>query len=210
MFHQPSPLSSISLRVRSSLRITLAFATWSPDTRRSTHVVGRPVPPGMALVAISATRARKDPARPVVPQRPPCRRCPVRHREHVCWLTPQPSADIGHVHALPNRYVSLPKQAHELLRTASLLHQRTLSSPSQGTRILSQDLDQDLGRGSDVTSEPACSGPVRSVPSRRDPAISVHRPESLRRSWLKNPKLRGRGRRPCAVSVHSASRMLWR
>jgi len=45
-----------------------------------------------------------------------------------------------------------PKLAHDLLCTASLLHPRTLSSPHRGTRILSQDLDQDLGRG----SEQAC------------------------------------------------------
>jgi hypothetical protein len=60
----------------------------------------------------------------------------------------RPPADIRHVHALPKVHVSLPKQAHDLLCTASLLHQRTLSSPRRDTRILSQDLDQDLGRGS--------------------------------------------------------------
>lgn len=49
---------------------------------------------------------------------------------------------------VPKVRISLPKQAHDLLCTASLLHQRTLSSPSRGTRILSQDLAQDLGRGS--------------------------------------------------------------
>jgi hypothetical protein len=61
---------------------------------------------------------------------------------------PQPSADIGHVHAIPKVNVSLPKQAHDLLCTASLLHQRTGSSPRRGARILSHDLDQDLGMGS--------------------------------------------------------------
>jgi hypothetical protein len=60
----------------------------------------------------------------------------------------QPSADIGHGRALPKVDISLPKQAHDLLCTASLLHPRTLSSPTRGTRILSQDLGQDLGRGS--------------------------------------------------------------
>jgi hypothetical protein len=60
----------------------------------------------------------------------------------------QPSADVGHVHALPKINVSLPKQAYDLLCTASLLHERTLSSPTRGTRILSQDRGQDLGRGS--------------------------------------------------------------
>ena len=60
----------------------------------------------------------------------------------------QPSADVRHVHALPKIHISLSKQAHDLLCTASLLHLRTLSSPYRGTRILSQELDQDLGRGS--------------------------------------------------------------
>jgi hypothetical protein len=60
----------------------------------------------------------------------------------------QPSADIRHVHALPKIHIRLPKQAHDLLCAASLLHLRTLSSPHPGTRLLSQDLEQDLGRGS--------------------------------------------------------------
>jgi hypothetical protein len=63
----------------------------------------------------------------------------------------QPSADIGHRRTLPKVHISLPKQAHDLLCTASLFHPRTLSSPTRGTRILSQDLDQDLGRGSLLT-----------------------------------------------------------
>jgi hypothetical protein len=60
----------------------------------------------------------------------------------------QPSADIGHGRTLPKVNISLPKKAHDLLCTASLFHPRTLSSPTRGTRILSQDPDQDLGRGS--------------------------------------------------------------
>ena len=56
--------------------------------------------------------------------------------------------DIGHRRTLPKVHVSLPTQAHNLLCTASLLHQRNLSSPTRGTRILSQELDQDLGRAS--------------------------------------------------------------
>ena len=59
----------------------------------------------------------------------------------------QPSADVGNGRTLPEVHISLPKQAHDLLCTASLLHQRTLSSPTWGTRFLSQELDQDLGRG---------------------------------------------------------------
>ena len=48
----------------------------------------------------------------------------------VCLLAdPQPSAHVRHVHALPKVHISLPKQAHDLLCTASLLHPRTLSSP---------------------------------------------------------------------------------
>ena len=42
-----------------------------------------------------------------------------------------------------------------LLCTASLLHQRTLSSPTSGTRILSQDVGHDVGRGSGSTSTTA-------------------------------------------------------
>jgi len=57
-------------------------------------------------------------------------------------------ADSGHVHVLPKVYVSLPTQARELLCAALFPHQRTPSSPIRDTRILSQDLDQDLGRGS--------------------------------------------------------------
>ena len=60
----------------------------------------------------------------------------------------QPLADIGHVHVLPKVHVSLPTQDHDLPCSASLLHQRTLSSPRRGTKILSHNLDQDLGRGS--------------------------------------------------------------
>jgi hypothetical protein len=53
-----------------------------------------------------------------------------------------------HIRTLPKIHVSLPKQAHDLLRTASLLHQKNRSRPIQGTTILSQDLDQDVGMGS--------------------------------------------------------------
>ena len=63
----------------------------------------------------------------------------------------QPSADIRHIHALPKIHVSLPKQANNLLCTVSLLHLRTLSNPTWGTRILSQELAQNLGRGSPVS-----------------------------------------------------------
>lgn len=69
-----------------------------------------------------------------------------------CVRVVQPSAHIGHVHALPKVNVSLPKQTHDLLCTASLPHPRTLSSPCWGMWILSQDLDQDLGRGSPAGS----------------------------------------------------------
>jgi hypothetical protein len=44
----------------------------------------------------------------------------------------QPSADIGHACTLPKVNVSLPKHTHDLLCTATLLHQRTLSSPTKG------------------------------------------------------------------------------
>ena len=83
----------------------------------------------------------------------------------------QPSADIGHVRALPEVSISLPKQAHDLRCTASLLHQRTLSSPRRGTRILPQDLDQDLGRGSVTTlhgEQPGGYVAVRGQFRRRD------------------------------------------
>ena len=76
---------------------------------------------------------------------------------------PQPSADIWNIHALPKIHVSLPKQANDLLCTVSLLHRRTLSNPTRGTRILSQELAQDLGRGSlkavpGTPARPAWSG----------------------------------------------------
>ena len=54
--------------------------------------------------------------------------------------------NIGQIHALSRVNVSLPKQAHDLLCTASRLHQRDLSSPNRHTRILSLELDKDLGR----------------------------------------------------------------
>jgi hypothetical protein len=100
------------------------------------------------------------------PRHPPClefsfwssRNCLAIFMIHPAELCPpaivrpladaQPSADIGHPHALTEIHVSLPKRARDLLGTASLLHQKTLSNPSRGTRILSQDLAQDLGRGS--------------------------------------------------------------
>ena len=63
-----------------------------------------------------------------------------------CVRAVQPLADNGHIHALPKVNVSLPTQAHDLLCTASLHHSRTLFSPCRGMKILSQDLDQDLGR----------------------------------------------------------------
>ena len=83
-----------------------------------------------------------------IPPRPPLRGG-ARSAKGVRLLADtQPSADIGHVRALPKVNVSLPKQAYDLLCTASLLHPRTLSSPIRGKRILSQDLAQDLGRAS--------------------------------------------------------------
>jgi hypothetical protein len=57
-------------------------------------------------------------------------------------------SDIRLARTLPKVYVSLPKQAHDPLCTVSLLHQRTLSNPTRGTRILSHDLDQELRRAS--------------------------------------------------------------
>jgi hypothetical protein len=58
----------------------------------------------------------------------------------------QPLADNGHVRLLPKVHVSMPEQAHDLLCNASPLHQRTVSRPRRGKRILSQGLAQGLGR----------------------------------------------------------------
>ena len=55
---------------------------------------------------------------------------------------------IGQIHALSRVNVSLPKQAHDLLCTASRLHQRDLSSPNRHPRILSLELDKDFGEES--------------------------------------------------------------
>jgi hypothetical protein len=84
----------------------------------------------------------------------------------------QPSTDIGHSRALPKVHVSLPKQAHDLLCTASLLHLRTLSSPTRGTRILSQDLAQDLGRGSVVAVDCMDDEAIRAAFSPEKPGKS--------------------------------------
>ncbi|MEX0669991.1 MAG: hypothetical protein WD060_05995, partial [Pirellulales bacterium] len=54
--------------------------------------------------------------------------------------------------ALPKVNVSLPKKTNDLLCTVSLLHLRTLSNPTRGKRILSQELAQVLGRGSGPAS----------------------------------------------------------
>ena len=59
-----------------------------------------------------------------------------------------PAADIRHGRALPKLHVSLPKQAHDLLCTASLRHQSNLFSSGRSTRIPTQELPQDLGRES--------------------------------------------------------------
>jgi hypothetical protein len=92
-------------------------------------------------------------ARAAAPHDPPRSADACRSAIGQPSLAVPPSADIGHVHPLPKVNVSLAKQAHDLLCTAPLFHQRTISSPSRGTRILSQDLDQDLGRGSTPTYE---------------------------------------------------------
>ena len=72
---------------------------------------------------------------------------------------PQPSADIWNIHALPKIHVSLPKQANNLLCTVSLLHLKTLSNPTWGTRILSQELAQNFGRGSITRASAAWISP---------------------------------------------------
>lgn len=54
----------------------------------------------------------------------------------------------------PKVRVCLPKQAPDLLCNASLLHQRARFSPNPGTRILSQDLGRNLGRGSNANYRP--------------------------------------------------------
>jgi hypothetical protein len=59
----------------------------------------------------------------------------------------QPSADIRHGRTLSKVHIRLPKQAHDLLGNASLLHQSTRSSPTSGTKILSHDLDRAFGKG---------------------------------------------------------------
>ena len=87
----------------------------------------------------------------------------------------QPSADIRHVRALSKVHISLPKQAHDLLGTASLLHLRTLSSPNRGTRMLSQDLGQDLGRGSHPEDARCLPGKQKALPSRQGGSNSLSR-----------------------------------
>jgi hypothetical protein len=79
--------------------------------------------------------------------------------------------NIGQIHALPRVNASFPKQAHDLFCTASLVHQRDLSSPNRGTRILSQELDKDLRRG---------AVPASGVIVRHD-AVAGHPPARVNR-----------------------------
>jgi hypothetical protein len=85
------------------------------------------VPPPMRAGRVTPCRStfpsHPVPAEPSTGHPRPAGGC--RGNESSC--DPQPSADVGHVHALPKVDVSLPKQAHDLLGTASLLHPRTLS-----------------------------------------------------------------------------------
>ena len=62
-------------------------------------------------------------------------------------MSGRPEADVADVRPLPEAKASLPTQAHDLLCTASLSRQKTLFSPTRGTGIVSQDLDQDFGKG---------------------------------------------------------------
>ena len=89
----------------------------------------------------------------------------------------------------------LSRHHRDLLCTASVLHQRTLSSPTRGMGFFSQDLDRDLGRESDVRERP---GPTQLAAlclgsTEQTRAMSVIRTESV------HPKTRCSPGRACRL-----------